>query len=309
MTAPLPVPEARAPATVGVAYAAGAYLAWGLLPLYFRALRHVPATEILAHRVIWSVLFLAGALTLLRGWGSLRAGRLRGTWGVFATTTALLSVNWLLYIWAINNGRVLQASLGYFITPLVNVVLGVVVLGEPLTRPQRVAVGLAAAAVVLQLVGAGTIPWISLVLAGSFGLYGLLRKRLQVDAVPALLVETLLMLPFAAAWLGWLAVHGTLTFARGELPGDLRSDLLLAATGVVTAVPLLCFAQGARRLRLTTMGLLQYLAPMCQFLLAVLVFGEAFTSAHALTFGLIWAALVVYTFDTVRRLRRLVPAA
>lgn len=285
----------RRPATIGVAYAAGAYLAWGLLPLYFRGIRHVPAPQILAHRVAWSVAFLAVVLTLLRGWRSLRAERLRGTWGVFAATTALLSINWLLYIWAINNGRVLEASLGYFITPLVNVVLGVLVLGESLSRAQRAAVLLATLAVAMQILGAGTVPWISLVLSVSFGLYGLLRKRLLVDAVPALLVETLLMLPFAGAWLGWSASRGDLAFARG----DLVADLFLAGTGIVTAIPLLCFAQGARRLRLTTIGLLQFIAPTCQFLLAVRVFGETFTAAHAVTFALIWAALGVYVADTV----------
>ncbi|MDP2307664.1 MAG: EamA family transporter RarD [Pseudomonadota bacterium] len=284
-------------ATIGVAYAASAYLAWGLFPLYFRAVRHVPATEILAHRVAWSVVFLACVLTFRRGWGSLHPARLRGNWGVFAATASLLSLNWLLYIWAINNGQVLQASLGYFITPLVNVVLGVLVLGESLSRAQRAAVALAALAVAYQVVGAGTVPWISLALAVTFGLYGLLRKRLLVDAVPALLLETLLMLPFAAAWMGWTAWSGGVAFAQG----DPRADLFLVGTGVVTTIPLLCFAQGARRLRLTTIGLLQFIAPTCQFFLAVLVFGEAFTSTHAVMFTLIWVAVGVYVVDTVRR--------
>jgi chloramphenicol-sensitive protein RarD len=298
-TAPDLSAERRA-ATVGVVCAGGAYLAWGLLPLYFRALKPVPAPEILAHRVVWSTVFLAGVLTWLGGWGALRPSRLRGRLGVFAATTALLSTNWLLYIWAVNNGRVLEASLGYFITPLVNIALGLVVLRESLTTAQRAAVALAALAVLLRLVAAGDVPWISLVLAGSFGLYGLLRKRIGVEAVPALLVETLLMLPFALAWLGWSAAHGTLVFAGGTS----TTDLLLLGTGIVTAIPLLLFAQGIVRLRLTTVGLLQYIAPTGQFLLAVYVFGEAFTPAHALTFGLIWVALVVYTVDTLRRVMR-----
>lgn len=295
---PSPADERRS-ATVGVAYAASAYLAWGLFPLYFRALRHVPATQILSHRVVWSVVFLVGVLTILGGWRSLGAGRLRGTWGVFAATTTLLSVNWLLYIWAVNNGRVLEASLGYFITPLVNVVLGVVVLKESLAGAQRLAILLAALAVGVQVIGAGTVPWISLTLAGTFGVYGLLRKRLLVDAVPALLVETLMMLPFAVGWLVWMAAQGAVVFAQGDLTGD----LLLIAAGVVTAIPLLCFTQGARRLRLTTIGLLQFIAPVCQFLLGVYVFGEAFTPTHAVTFTLIWASVVVYMFDAVRRMR------
>lgn len=245
----------------------------------------------------WSVLFLALLLTVQRTWSHLRAERLRGTWGTFAAGAVLLSSNWLLYIWAVNAGHVLEASLGYFINPLVNVVLGMAFLGETLTRPQRVAVGLAAAGVAVQVVATGGLPWMSLTLAGSFGIYGLLRKRLVVDAVPALFVETALMLPFALGWLAWTAADGTGAFAVGSL----RSDLLLVAAGVVTALPLVWFARAARRLRLATLGLIQYLAPTGQFLLAVLAFGEPFGPAHAATFGLIWAGLAVYTVDAARR--------
>lgn len=287
----------RREARAGVAFGVAAYLAWGLLPLYFRGLRHVPAPELLANRVVWSLLFLAGLLTARQAWGAL--GKLAGTWRIFGTTTVLLATNWLLYLWAVTTGHVLQASLGYFITPLVNVVLGVVFLGEALTRAQRVAVALAAAGVGVQLLGAGGLPWISLVLAFTFGLYGLLRKRLAVDAVPALFVETGLMAPLAVGWLLHVGSDNTLV---GLFQLD---DVLLLGTGVVTSVPLLWFANAARRLRLTTMGLLQYLAPSCQFLLALAVFGEPFGATHAASFGLIWAGLVVFSREAWVRVRGL----
>ncbi|MFZ5480121.1 MAG: EamA family transporter RarD [Myxococcota bacterium] len=279
----------RRASSAGVAFAVGAYLSWGLLPLYFNALRDVPATEILAHRVVWSIVFLAALLTVRGAWGELRAARAHAA--TFAATTVLLSVNWLLYIWAVNTGHVLHASLGYFVTPLVNVVLGVAFLGERLSPAQRVAVGLAAVGVIAQVVAAGALPWISLSLAATFGLYGLLRKRLPIPAVPALFVEAAAMGPLAA---GWLAV-------RGPFDGEPATDALLVGTGVITAVPLLLFANAARRLRLTTLGLVQYLSPTCQFLLAVLAFGEPFGPAHAVTFGCIWAGLVVYAVDAGRR--------
>ncbi|MFN7143433.1 MAG: EamA family transporter RarD [Myxococcota bacterium] len=289
----------RTPSHTGVAYAVAAYLSWGLLPVYFRGLRHVPAPELLAHRVVWSLVFLGGLLTLRRAWGAVTRERLRGTARTFLTTTVLLATNWLLYLWAITSGNVLEASLGYFVTPLVNVLLGMVFLGESLTRAQKVAVALAAAGVAVQLLGAGRLPWVALTLAGTFGLYGLLRKRLVVDAVPALFVETAMMTGPALVWLA-------ITFTRGgnalAAPFAL-DDALLLGTGVVTAVPLLFFANAARRLRLTTLGLVQYLSPTCQLLLAVLVFGEPFGPAHAVTFTLIWAALLVYTADAVVRVR------
>lgn len=293
--------DATAPNTArtGVAYAAAAYLSWGLLPLYFRGLRHVPAPELLAHRVVWSLVFLGGLLTARGAWGAVTRERLAGTARTFAATTVLLATNWLLYLWAITSGNVLEASLGYFVTPLVNVLLGTVFLGESLTRPQKVAVALAATGVGVQLVGAGRLPWVALTLAGSFGLYGLLRKRLVVDAVPALFVETALMTGPALVWLAVTAARGGNALAA---PFAL-DDALLLGTGVVTAVPLLFFANAARRLRLTTLGLVQYLSPTCQLLLAVLAFGEPFGTTHAVTFGLIWTALVVYTGDALVRVR------
>lgn len=294
MDAPAP-----SPARTGVAYAAAAYLSWGLLPLYFRGLRHVAPPELLAHRVVWSLVFLGGLLTARGAWGAVTRERLAGTARTFATTTVLLATNWLLYLWAITSGNVLEASLGYFVTPLVNVLLGTVFLGESLTRPQKVAVALAAAGVGVQLVGAGRLPWVALTLAGSFGLYGLLRKRLVVDAVPALFVETALMTGPALVWLAVSAARGENALAA---PFAL-DDALLLGTGVVTAVPLLFFANAARRLRLTTLGLVQYLSPTCQLLLAVLAFGEPFGATHAVTFGLIWTALVVYTGDALLRVR------
>ncbi len=284
----------------GVAFALAGFGIWGLAPIYFKAVGHVPSVEVVAHRVVWSVLFLGGLVAIAGRWRELArdlcsAGQL----GVLLATTTLLSANWLVFIWAIQNNRLLECSLGYFINPLVNVVLGVMFLGERLNARQIVAVTLASVGVSNLVWDFGAVPWVALVLAFTFGFYGLLRKRLGADARRGLFVETLLMSPVALGYLLWLAAEDAGAFGRlGS-----STDLLLVAAGVVTSVPLLLFLEAARRVRLSTLGLMQYLAPTLQFLLAVLVYAEPFTRAHLVTFGCIWAALAIYTSDAIRAQR------
>jgi chloramphenicol-sensitive protein RarD len=213
-----------------------------------------------------------------------------------SATTLLIAVNWLVFIYAVGAGKVLESSLGYFINPLVSALLGVLFLGEKLSRNQRVSFLFAAAGVILLTIQHGELPWIALTLAFSFGLYGLLRKQAAVDAIAGLTVETLLLFPLAAAYLGWLVYAGRSIFVTG--PSHLA--LLLACSGILTSTPLIWFAAATKRLRLVTVGLMQYLVPTLHFILAVFVFGEAFTAAHLLSFALIWAGLVLYTIDAVK---------
>lgn len=281
----------------GAGYALGAFGLWGAFPLYFKAVAAVPAPEVLAHRVVWSVFWVALLLFAVRQWPAVRAalGR-RRTLGMLTLSSLLIAGNWLIFIWAVAHDRVLEASLGYFITPLVSVLLGRLVLAERLDRLQWLAVALAALGVAWTLVGLGALPWVSLGLAATFGSYGLARKVIDVGAIPGLFVETLVIGPLALAWLLWLGWHGAGAFGAGGL----GFDLLLVAAGLVTATPLILFAQAARRLRLASVGLFQYIVPTAQMLLAVLVFGEAFTPEHAVTFGLIWAGLALYTASAWR---------
>lgn len=290
---------ARQRQTVGVLTAGGAYLLWGAFPIYFHALAGVAPAEVLAHRIAWSTLFMVALVTVMRRWGEVRRQLAPpGTVRVLALTAVLISTNWLVYIWAVGAGHVLEASLGYFVNPLVSVLLGVVFLKEPLSRWQQAAVGLAAVGVVALMIWLGRPPWVALTLAGSFALYGLLRKRVQVDAVTGLLAEVVVLLPFAAAWLAWKGAAGALAF--GASPGI---TALLASAGVITAVPLLLFGVGVRRLRLATIGLLQYVNPTAQFLIAVFLFGEPFSVAHGVAFGCIWVSLGLYTWDALGRSR------
>lgn len=281
----------------GAGYALGAFGLWGAFPLYFKAVAAVPAPEVLAHRVVWSVFWVALLLFAVRQWPAVRAalGR-RRTLGMLTLSSLLIAGNWLIFIWAVAHDRVLEASLGYFITPLVSVLLGRLVLAERLDRLQWLAVALAALGVAWTLVGLGALPWVSLGLAATFGSYGLARKVIDVGAIPGLFVETLVIGPLALAWLLWLGWHGAGAFGAGGV----GFDLLLVAAGLVTATPLILFAQAARRLRLASVGLFQYIVPTAQMLLAVLAFGEAFTPDHAVTFGLIWAGLALYTASAWR---------
>ncbi len=283
-------PERRALLAAALAYAS-----WGAFPLYFRALRGVPASELLAHRVLWSFLLLG--LLLLLGLGREAIVRAPAHAPRLIATALLLSSNWLLYIHAVETGRVLEASLGYFITPLFNVALGLFVLGERLGRVQALALSLAGLGVLVPLLLSGHPPWIALGLAGSFGTYGLLRKGLPLPPIPALFAETALMAPPALLWL--LHHPGTLQ-AIGQDPGR---DALLVGTGLITTGPLLLFAVGARALPLSTMGMLQYLSPIGQLLVGLLVFHEPLGPGLSLTFGCTWLALLLLGGEAFRRAR------
>lgn len=276
----------------GALYALAAYGSWGIVPVFWKKLRDVPPLELLAHRAVWSLVFVTLLLVVARRWGTVVAAlRSRRTLGFLALTTALIAVNWGLFIWAVQAGKILQASLGYYVNPLVNVVAGVVVLGERLGRPQRIAVGLAAAGVVVLTLSTGTLPWIALLLAATFAAYGLLRKLAPVEALAGLFVETLLFAPLAFAYLALRETSGTGTLSTHGA----SHALLVALSGPITALPLLWFTAAARRLPLSTLGFFQYVSPTLQFLLAVLVYGERLTAAHVAAFACIWSALLVFT--------------
>jgi chloramphenicol-sensitive protein RarD len=281
----------------GVAYAFFAFLIWGLSPIYWKALDHVTAFEIILHRIVWSFVFLIPLALVGRQWAGFKAAvKSPKTLSVLLFTSVLVCTNWLLYIWAVNNGRVLQASLGYYINPLVNVVLGMVFLGERLRRLQVVAVLLAMLGVLNLTFRYGVFPWVSLALAFSFGFYGLVRKVADVGALVGLTVETMLLTIPAAIWMLNLYRAGSGTFTNAGV----LTDLLLVGTGILTATPLLLFNLGAKRITLTTLGLVQYTAPSGMLMLGITLFNEPFTATQAITFGLIWTALGVYTWDMLR---------
>ena len=279
---------------IGVLSAALAFLLWGLFPLYFHALKTITPSEILAHRIVWSLIFLAIVLTVRRQWAWI--GNLRSQPRVmagFAASALLLSGNWLLYIWAVNSGHVIEGSLGYFINPLFNVMLGYLVLKERLRPGQWLAIGIAAAGVLWLTWQAGRMPWIALLLAASFGGYGLLRKTAALGALEGLSFETMLLFPFAAAYLVWMALHGTNGFADASI----GVRWLLAASGPITAIPLLLFASGARRIPMSLLGILQYIGPTIQLSLGVFLFREEFTQERLIGFALIWSALALYAAE------------
>jgi chloramphenicol-sensitive protein RarD len=285
---------------LGLLYATGAFLLWGVVPVYWKMLQHVPSLETLAHRIVWGLVLVALWMTVRGRWGELRdVFRRPRTVAALLASTVFIAVNWGLFIYAVNTDRVLATSLGYYINPLVNVLLGLIVLHERLNRKQWFAVGLATLAVIQLTVQVGQLPWISLVLPVSFGLYSLLRKMVNADAVVGLTFETAALFPFAAALLLRQELRGVGALGHQGV----RMDLLLLAAGAVTAVPLILFTLGVRRIPLSTAGLLQYIAPTCTFLLAVLLYDEPFSTAHAVSFGLIWTALVIYSFDLRSRLR------
>jgi chloramphenicol-sensitive protein RarD len=283
----------------------GAYTLWGVLPLYFKAMAEVRATEIVSHRIIWSLIFLGALATLSRRWSTIRAAlRTPKVAAVLALTAVLIGVNWLVYIYAVVSGHVLEGSLGYYLNPLVNVLLGVFVLKEKLSTLQKGAVFLAAAGVALLAFGAGGAIWISLSLAASFALYGFLRKVAPVDSLEGLWIETLYLMPIALAWVLWLGVRGESAFLD-----DRTTDILLILGGALTAIPLLLFTAAAKRLPYSTLGFLQYVAPSLQFLLAVLAFGEPLTTSHLICFGAIWTALAIFVTEGVRAGRTAARAA
>jgi chloramphenicol-sensitive protein RarD len=281
----------------GLLYGVGAYLIWGFLPLFFKLLGEVPAAQVLAHRVIWSALLLLVLVVALRRLSAIRQATTWRVLGLLTISAALIAVNWLVYIWAVNSAHVLEASLGYFINPLVNVALGAAVLRERIRPVQGAAVALAATGVLAMALGGGAL-WVSLTLALSFGTYGLIRKVVAIDALGGLFVETMILAPFALATLAYVGSSGEAAWGRAT-----DVELLLVASGVVTALPLLLFASAARRLRYGTLGLLQYMAPSMAFLLAVFVFGEPLRPVHFVTFGLIWIGCALYAWDSLRGAR------
>jgi chloramphenicol-sensitive protein RarD len=290
----------------GVLCGLTAYLVWGFFPLFFKMLSHVPPLEVVAHRIVWSMLFLAVLVTATGRWGEIGSAlRVAKTFSTLCATTVLIAVNWLVFIYAVGHGEVLQSSLGYFINPLVNVFLGYVLLGERLQRWQTVSLVLAMTGVVLPAVRYGQVPWIALVLAVSFGLYGLLRKTVAVDSLVGLSIETFLAGPVALLFLVKLGFAGQGAF----LAGSLHDNLILPLTGLVTAVPLLLFTAAARRLRLVTMGFLQYITPSLHFLLAVWVYGERFTATHLFSFLCIWSGLALYSWSAFTMARRVAAPA
>jgi chloramphenicol-sensitive protein RarD len=292
-------------ARVGVMLGIGAYLIWGLLPLFLRLFPGVSAIEIVAHRVLWSLALLAG-IALLSGKAKavLAALRQRQVLLILLASSTLIAANWTIYAYGVLNHHVIETSLGYFINPLFNVVLGVVVLKERLRLAQMVAVGVAALGVAVLAVAQGSSLGIPLGLAFSFGTYGLLRKMAPVDAFAGLTIETALIAPFAAAILFWAAQNGHPAWGTSG-----TRDLLLIASGPITAAPLLLFAAAAKRLRYATLGLLQYIAPTLQFLQGWLLFGETLTPVHLVTFGCIWTGLMLYAIDGVRHAAAVTPPA
>ncbi|MFE2288099.1 EamA family transporter RarD [Streptomyces sp. NPDC059443] len=285
----------------GLLYGFGAYGMWGIVPLFWPLLQPAGAIEILAHRMVWSLAFVGLALLVLRRWGWI-AELLRQPrkLALLAVAAALVTVNWGVYIWSVNNGAVVEASLGYFINPLVTIALGVLVLGERLRRAQWAAVSIAVTAVLVLAVGYGRPPWISLILAFSFALYGLIKKKLDMGGLESLTAETVIMFLPALGYLLWLGARGESTFtAQG--PGHAA---LLASAGLVTAIPLVCFGAAAIRVPLSTLGLLQYMAPVFQFGLGVLYFHEAMPPARWAGFSLVWAALSILTWDALRTAHR-----
>lgn len=286
----------------GLAAAATAFFIWGLLPLYLKFLQSVPVLQVTAHRLVWGCIFafawLAVRRELAHVWTAL--GQSRTRWRL-CLSALLISINWITYVWGIANDRVVETSLGYFINPLVNVVLGVVVLSERLNRTQWTAVAIAALGVSYLTWSAGHPPWIALTLAFSFGLYGLVRKVVQVDALAGFASETLVLLPIGIGYLVWCQLAGTGSFANQGI----EMDLLLMLGGPLTAIPLVLFAVGARRIPYSTVGLLQYIGPTIQLILAIFVFHEPFTQERAIGFSLIWTALAIYAADGVWRSRKL----
>jgi chloramphenicol-sensitive protein RarD len=279
---------------IGVVYAALAYTLWGLFPLFFKQLAGAGALEVVLHRFVWSLVFVLLVLAVLRRWAWLRAVfRTPRVVGTFALSATLLAGNWLVYIWAVNNDHVLDASLGYFILPLVNVALGYVFLHERPRRVQWLAFAIACAGVLWLTVQGGRLPWVALTLALTFGLYGLLRKLAPLGALEGLSLETMLLSPFAVLVLGWMTWQGQGALARH----DTTQLVWLVLAGPVTAIPLLLFAAGARRIPLSMMGILQYIAPSILVLLGVWLYGEPFAGPRVLGFVLIWTALALYTAE------------
>lgn len=291
---------------LGVVYAAGAYILWGFLPLYWKMAEHVPAWEILAHRIVWSFLFMIAVVIILKKWPSFviecksifkDAKKLAG----ITLASIIISLNWVTYIWAVNNAHVVEASMGYYINPLISILLGILVLKEKLTYWQFIAFILAGIGVLYMTFQFGSVPWVAILLAFSFALYGLLKKVVQLGAMFGLTIETLMITPAAILYLTYVHTGG----GYGAFTFSSLDGLILAGSGVITAVPLLMFASGAKRIPLSMVGFLQYFAPTIMLLLGVILFDEPFTSVHLVTFSLIWLGLIIYSLANTRMLQKL----
>ena len=289
------------PHLAGVGFGLLAYGIWGFFPLYFRQLAHVSPMDVLANRAVWACLFVALLLTLRGAWSKVGAAfRSPRHLAMLALAALLVGSNWLVFLWAVANRQVVASSLGYFLTPLVNVLLGLVVLKERLNRLEWIAVGLAVAAIANEVVTLGSLPWVSLFLAATFGTYGLVRKQVPVDALSGLWLETLAMLPVCGLWALWQAQHGHLVFAAH----DASTASLLVGAGIVTAFPLMAFAAATQRLGLATLGMLMYINPTLQFVTAVWIFGEPMQTERLISFALIWLGLFVYSWSLWQKFRR-----
>ncbi len=293
-------PDAKPPLNRGVIYGASAYVTWGIIPIFWKYLAHVGAVEIVAHRIVWTLIFALAALSawgrMSKLWAALRNPKVVLT---LVASALLIAVNWGIFIWAVTVDRIIDTSLGYYINPLVSFVLGVFWLGERLTKFQLIAIALAVLGVVNQTVAIGYLPWISLALAVSFGIYGLIRKTVAVESLEGLTIEAIILMPVSLAYI----VYMVWTQQGAYMHVGLATDLLLILAGPLTAIPLLLFAAGARLVRLSTMGFLQYLAPSISLMIAVFVYHEPFTQAHAVTFALIWSALALVSWEALRRER------
>ncbi|MBE9521591.1 MAG: EamA family transporter RarD [Proteobacteria bacterium] len=282
-----------------------AFFLWGIFPIYWKALQHVSSTQILAHRVVWSLVFVIVLLSIQRRWNEVKSViSFYPNVSIFLVTSFLLGGNWLIYIWAVNSNQIVEASLGYFINPLVNICLGMVFLRERLYRSQFISVLLAFVGVLFLTLQYGRLPWIAFTLAITFGTYGLLRKTAKAGSMVGLLFDTGFLAPIFLLYILFLAAHGSGAFVSINL----KTDVLLIGAGVVTAVPLLLFAYGARRIQYSTVGFLQYIAPTGQLLVGVFLYREQFTRAHAIAFGLVWVALFLYSTSTFVAYKRRIPS-
>lgn len=285
----------------GMLYAASAFFIWGLFPLYFKILHEIPSLQLVAHRMLWSLVFLFLVLTVLKRWAWLPPifKQKKVVLGFFASAV-LLSTNWFVYIWAVNNGRVIDSSLGYFINPLVNVMMGYLLLKERLRPWQWAAISLAACGVLWLTILGGQLPWVALTLAFSFATYGLLRKTASLGALEGLTMETIVLFPLAIGYLLWLSLHGSNQFTQV----DLSTQVWLVLAGPITAIPLLLFAAAARRIPLSTLGLFQYIGPSMQLILGIVLFHEPFTFERFMGFAIIWSALALYTVEGIYQSRK-----
>ena len=285
----------------GIIYTAGAYLLWGILPIYWKFINEVPALEILAHRVIWSFIFVLIIVVLLKrkllkNFFQVQMSH-KKTWLGLFLASLFISINWFTYIYAVNTNHIVEASLGYYINPLIAVLLGVFVLREKVNVLQAVSFVIAGIGVIYMTLSVGKLPWISLILALSFGFYGLSKKLIKVDSILGLLLETLFVLPFALLFLAYLGVNDQHSFSTGSI----KNDLFLLGSGIATALPLLWFGIGAQKIPLYMVGFLQYISPTISLILGVLMYGESFTKDHVVTFACIWIAIALFTISNIRQ--------